>query len=207
MPSRMMSGATLAAALSLVAACAASPASPGRASTVTPTQSISIDYFVGDWTPALTTSGSLNGTPTGCSQFDYTIAKIDATSANVTYNLVCDNYHVKGTASGLFQDAELRWKASGMVAEGNVTCPFAFTDNTAAPFTSDYIAGDKILVTYNGTVCGIALGGDYLLKRKWNGINLKGSRSITRRPAYGTMRTAARILSCRSPCRAETSIR
>lgn len=66
----------------------------------------------------------------------------------------------------MLQGSTLKWNASGTVADGNVNCPFAFTDSTAAPFHSENIAGDAILVTYHATVCDIAFSGDYLMKRK-----------------------------------------
>ncbi len=160
MAHRATYGAVLAGALALVAGCAVSP--NHASSPVSPTQPAGIDYFVGDWTSPFTTSMSVNGTPTGCSRFDYTISKIDGNSANVTYDLLCAGYDVKGTGTGVLQGSVLKWSASGTVAQGNASCQFAFTDNTAAPQDNG-----QILVTYNATVCGIGpFSGSRLLQRK-----------------------------------------
>ncbi len=142
------------AAMAFAAGCGGSSST----TTVSPTQSGGIDFFVGNWSSGSTLGG---GTPSGCSKFDYTVSKIDATSGNVSYDVVCSGYSIKGTGTGVLQASVLKWNASGTVAAGGTTCDFAFTDDTATP------QGDnQILVTYNAKVCGISFSGSQVLQRK-----------------------------------------
>jgi hypothetical protein len=161
MLSRILCAAVLAAASAVVAGCSASP---NPASPTSSTQSPRIDYFVGGWTSSpLTTTTTVNGAPSGCSQFDYNITKTGDNSANVTYDLACAGYAVKGTGAGVLQGSVLKWTANGTVSSGAISCPFTFTDSTATA----QVADQTILVSYNATVCGIGpFSGSRVLSRR-----------------------------------------
>jgi hypothetical protein len=159
MPSRVICRAILTVSLVAMAGCGASP-SP--ASPVAPKAPASIDDVVGDWTPVFTTSGSVNGTPAGCSDYSYAIARTGTTSAQLTYDVLCGGYQLKGTASALWQGSTLTWTATGTVAAGMVNCPYV-VNGTAAPFDT---ANALIKIFYDGTVCGVGVGGDVLMKHK-----------------------------------------
>jgi hypothetical protein len=163
MPSCVIYRAILTVSLVAMAGCGASP-SP--ASPVTPKAPASIDDVVGDWTPVFTTSGSVNGTPAGCSNYSYTIARTGTTSAQVTYDVLCEGYQLKGTASALWQNWTLTWTSTGTVAAGTVTCPYVVA-GSAAPFALESLTQDVTMkIFYDGTVCGVRVGGDVLMKHK-----------------------------------------
>ena len=52
------------------------------------------------------------------------------------------------------------WGASGLVAQGNVNCPFTFTNSKATMGTDG-----QVVVNYNGTVCGIPVSGTETVKK------------------------------------------
>ena len=54
----------------------------------------------------------------------------------------------------------LGWNAQGTVTQGSLTCPFTFTNGKA---TQEATGGVRIV--YSGTVCGIPVSGDEVLKK------------------------------------------
>jgi len=77
----------------------------------------------------------------------------------VTLDATCANIHVTGAGTAKVTGSTLEWTAQGLVSQGGVNCPFTFTDGKA---TED--AGG-IKIVYTGTICGIAVSGDEVLKK------------------------------------------
>ena len=125
-----------------------SPTAPGGTS-------VSLDVFAGTWTSATASSPA-----TGCGNLTYTVTPLSTTAANVTFAGTCaGSIAVTGTGSGKVNGSTLEWTAQGLVAQGGVNCPFAFTNGKA---TED-AAGIKVV--YSGTVCGIPVSGTETVKK------------------------------------------
>lgn len=120
-----------------------SPTAPGGTA-------VSLDVFAGTWT-----SSSASLPATGCGNIKYTVTPVSSTSANVTFQATCaSSIAVTGSGTGKVNGSSLDWTAQGLVAQGGVNCPFAFTNGKA---TEDAAGGIKVV--YSGTVCGIPVSG------------------------------------------------
>jgi hypothetical protein len=53
----------------------------------------------------------------------------------------------------------LNWTAEGTATRAGVSCPFSFTEGTAA------LEGTGVRVTFAGVVCGLPVSGSELLQR------------------------------------------
>ena len=122
-----------------------------------PTSNASIDAFAGTWQSVTA------GTPaTGCGNLKYTVTPTTTSSANVSFTATCaSNITVTGSGAGTLTGNVINWNASGLVAQGGVNCPFTFTNSKA---TLDD-ANKQVVVSYNGTVCGIPVSGTENVKK------------------------------------------
>jgi len=123
-------------------------------SPTSPTPAASLDAFAGKWVTARSALPA-----TSCGALNYTVTPVSATTANVTLDATCANIHVTGAGTAKVTGSTLEWTAQGLVSQGGVNCPFTFTDGKA---TED--AGG-IKIVYTGTICGIAVSGDEVLKK------------------------------------------
>jgi len=149
--------ATLAIGCLLTAACDAidkltgkNPTSPSSSS------STALGDFAGTW---VTSSSSLPAT--SCGAVKYTVTPVTTTTANVTFSATCaGNIDITGNGTGTVSGSTLGWNAQGTVTQGSLSCPFTFTNGKA---TQETTGGVRIV--YNGTVCGIPIAGDEVLKK------------------------------------------
>jgi hypothetical protein len=153
---------TLPIALAFMALVAGCSSKPTGGSPVTPTApatsstSTTMDTFSGTWT-----SGAGGGAPGNtCSGVNYTFNKTSDTSASVTYSGSCSGITITGTGKGTLIGSVLNWDASGSATGNGLNCAFSFSNSTATP------QADGILVTYNGTVCGLTVSGSHLVHKR-----------------------------------------
>src|SRR5437762_10461086 len=126
------------------------PTSPSSSS------SASVGDFAGTW---VTSSSALPAS--SCGAVKYTVTPATSTSANVTFSATCaGNIEVNGNGTGTISGSALDWNAQGTVTQGSLSCPFNFTNGKA---TQEATGGVRIV--YNGTVCGIPISGDEVLKK------------------------------------------
>ena len=120
------------------------------------TPTTSVDAFAGTWQSVTASTPA-----TGCGNLKYTVTPLSTTSANVTFTATCaSNINVTGSGSGTLSGSTINWTASGLVGQGGVNCPFAFS-NSKATLGSD----GNIVVNYSGTVCGIPVSGTETVKK------------------------------------------
>ena len=113
--------------------------------------------FAGTWVTSGTTFPAA-----GCGGLKYTVTPVTGTSANVTFNATCaGNIQVNGTGSGTVSGSTLGWNAQGTVTQGTLSCPFTFTNGK----TTQDTASGGVHIVYSGTVCGIPVSGDEILKK------------------------------------------
>jgi hypothetical protein len=116
----------------------------------------SMDAFAGTWS-----SISVGNPANGCGDLKYTVTPTSTSSATITFNATCaGNIAVTGSGAGTLSGNVIAWTANGLVAQGGVNCPFAFT-NSKATLGSD----GQIAVNYTGTVCGIPVTGTDTVKK------------------------------------------
>jgi len=128
----------------------------GSTPTTPSNPTVSINTFAGTWN-----SVTASTPPTGCGNVKYTVTPASATTATVQFNATCTgNIAVNGTGTGTLSGSTLEWSGGGIVAQGNVNCPFTFTNGKAATDASG-----QLVVTYSGTVCGIAVSGAETVKK------------------------------------------
>jgi hypothetical protein len=148
-------------------------ATPAAATPSTPTATV--DSFVGVWGTDTT-----DGTPVEPEMPDNTAVTIvsdgacrliefkaekqpDSRTASIVFAATCANARLRGRGLGQMSNGVLVWKAEGIIAlPSGRTCQFKFVEgNRAAP------AGEGLLkVTYNGTVCDVAVSGTQIVKRR-----------------------------------------
>ena len=148
-------GALVAACL-LTAACDVIDKLKGKNPTAPSGTSASLSDFAGTW---VTSSSAFPAT--SCGDVKYTVAPVSETSANVTFSGTCaGNTRVNGSGTGTVSGSSLDWNAQGTVTQGSLTCPFTFANGKA---TQEATGG--VRVVYSGTVCGIPISGDEVLKK------------------------------------------
>jgi hypothetical protein len=126
-----------------------SPTSPSG------TGAAGLQAFAGTWRSAGSTAPA-----TGCGGLTYTVTPVNTSTANVTFAGTCaGSIQVNGTGTGTLRGAALEWSAQGLVVQGNVNCPFSFTNGRAEQDSAG------IRVTYGGTVCGIPVSGSEVVAR------------------------------------------
>jgi hypothetical protein len=125
---------------------------------VSPTGSAAVlEALAGAWT----LGSSSTALPAGCTALDYTVTKAaDGNSAAVAFKGACAGIEGSGSGTGTVSGSTLKWTAEGTATRSGVTCPFNFTDGTAAA------EGNGVRVTFAGTVCGLPVSGSELLRRK-----------------------------------------
>ena len=120
------------------------------------TPAVSLGDFAGTWVTSATTFPA-----TSCGGVTYTVTPVTSSSANVTFAATCaGNIQVNGTGTGSVSGATLGWTAQGTVTQGSLTCPFTFANGKTTQETTG-----GIRVVYSGTVCGIPVSGDEVLKK------------------------------------------
>jgi hypothetical protein len=125
-------------------------------SPTSPTPTVSLDVFAGSWTSATASTPA-----TGCGNLKYTVTPVSASAATVTFAGTCaSNIQLTGSGNGKVSGSALEWSAQGLVSQGGVNCPFAFTNGKTV---EDTTGGMK--VTYSGTVCGIPVSGTETVKK------------------------------------------
>jgi hypothetical protein len=144
----------LAFASLLTTGCGASKDGNGSPTTPTPVP-ISLDALAGTWVT------SRSATPAaGCGAVRYVVTPVTATSATITFSATCaGTVQISGTGTGNVNGSALDWTAQGVVSQSGVNCPFNFPGGKA---TQD---GAGIRIVYSGTVCGIPVSGDEVLKK------------------------------------------
>ena len=148
-------GALLAAGL-LATGCDVIDKLTGKNPTAPSGTSAALGDFTGTWA---TSSSALPAT--SCGDVKYTVTPVSETSANVTFSGTCaGNTKVNGSGTGTMSGSTLDWNAQGTVTQGSLTCPFTFTNGKA---TQEAAGGVRIV--YSGTVCGIPISGDEVLKK------------------------------------------
>jgi hypothetical protein len=148
--------AVFAAASFLTTACDSLDKLTGAKSPTSPTPAVALGDFAGTW---VTSRSSVPAT--SCGGVTYTVTPVTASSANVTFSATCaGNIQVNGTGSGTVSGSTLGWNAQGTVTQGTLSCPFTFTNGKA---TQEAAGGVRIV--YSGTVCGIPVSGDEVLKK------------------------------------------
>lgn len=148
--------AAIAAACALTAGCDSLKKLTDKSPTSPTTGTVSLGDFAGTWVTAGT------GFPaTSCGGVKYTVTPITSSSANVTFSGTCaGTIQIDGTGSGTISGSTLAWNAQGTVTQGTLSCPFTFTNGKA---TEEATGGVRIV--YSGTVCGIPVSGDEVLKK------------------------------------------
>ena len=146
------------APLALVACLLAAGCAMSDQSGVSPSGSAAVlDGLAGAWTLG-STSPAL---PAACSALDYTVAKsADGTSGAIQFKGVCAGVEGRGSGTGTVTGSTLNWTAEGTATRSGVSCPFSFTQGTAA------LEGNGVRVTFAGSVCGLPVSGSELLQRK-----------------------------------------
>lgn len=125
-----------------------------------PTSPSGTSASLGDFTGTWVTSSSTSPV-TSCGNVKYQVTPVSETTANVTFSGTCaGNTQVNGTGTGTMSGSTLDWNAQGTVTQGSLTCPFNFTNGTA---TRESTGG--VHIVYSGTVCGIPVSGDEVLKK------------------------------------------
>jgi hypothetical protein len=126
-----------------------------KESPTSPTPVVSLDAFAGKW---VTSRSALPAT--SCGALTYTVTPVNASTATVTFDATCaSSIRVTGTGTGKVSGATLDWNAQGSVSQGGMTCPFTFNNGK----TTEDAGGIKVV--YSGTVCGIQVSGDEVLKK------------------------------------------
>jgi hypothetical protein len=146
------------APLALAGCLLAAGCAEGESSGVSPTGSAAVlDALAGDWT----LGSSSAALPAGCTALDYTVTKgTDGKSGAIAFSGVCAGVAGSGSGTGTVSGSVLNWTAEGTASRSGLTCPFNFTQGTAAP------EGSGLRVTFAGSVCGLPVNGSELLKRK-----------------------------------------
>ena len=121
-----------------------SPTSPSRGVSTTPA-------------PGTGTGTTL---PTTCTAFDYRVTpSADGRSGTVAFTATCAGIAVDGTGAGTLNGEVLSWSAQGTASRVGLTCPFTFSEGTAA------LENGGVRLTYRGTVCGFPVSGSELLRK------------------------------------------
>src|SRR5262245_6339325 len=157
MKKRIASGATLgcmnkqlgvaALLLTLAVGCGSnSPTSPG----------LSAQMLQGVWTSSSTTSS-----PTGCTNFKWTVTNLSGDTGSGTFSATClGSIDVTGTASGTVTGSTLAFTVSGSATPaGGSACPFTITG------TATLENGNQLRVPYTATTCMGTFSGVEVLKK------------------------------------------
>jgi hypothetical protein len=148
--------AALAAACLLGAGCDVIDKLTGKNPTSPSSSSAAVGDFAGTW---VTSSSTLPAA--SCGAVKYTVTPATSTSANITFSATCaGNIEVNGNGTGSVSGSALDWNAQGTVTQGSLSCPFNFNNGKA---TQEATGGVRIV--YSGTVCGIPISGDEVLKK------------------------------------------
>jgi hypothetical protein len=148
------------AVTALALACALAPGCDAldklKKSPTTPdATAVSLDALAGTWVTSRSAAPA-----TSCGAVKYIVTPLTTTSATVTFSATCaTNIQVNGSGTGKVNGSSLDWSAQGLVTQGGLNCPFNFTNGKATEDTG----GVKIV--YSGTVCGIPVSGDEVLKK------------------------------------------
>ncbi len=145
--------APLAIACMLAAGCGENDSSG-----TSPTGSAAVlEALAGTWT-----LGSSSETlPTSCTTLEYKVTPgSDGNSGTVAFSGVCAGAEASGSGQATVSGSKLNWSAEGTASRNGLTCPFTFSDGTAA------LEGSGVRVTFAGTVCGLPVSGSELLQRK-----------------------------------------
>lgn len=142
-----------------------SPTSPSPGTGTTPAPGtggggsggFSIQAFSGSWVSGGTGGAAL---PSSCTAFDYRVTpSADGRSGAVAFRATCAGIDVDGTGTGVLNGEVLSWSAQGTATRVGLTCPFTFSDSTAA------LENGGVRVNYRGTVCGFPVSGSELLRK------------------------------------------
>jgi hypothetical protein len=149
--------ATLRTISALALASAVTAGCDALKNTTSPTTpDASVAAFAGTW---VTSRSALPAD--SCGAVTYTVKPVTASSATITFAATCaGTIQINGSGVGNVSGSALEWSAQGTVAQGTLSCPFAFTNGKA----TENPAGVRII--YSGTVCGIPVSGDEVLKKQ-----------------------------------------
>jgi hypothetical protein len=125
-------------------------------SPLSPTQG-TIQSYTGTWA----SSSLATPTPGTCNAFQWTPTTVEGNTITGTFTATCaGNVHVAGTGTGTLNVDRLAWSATGTASQGSVSCAFTLTGTAMLEGT------DGIRVDYSGTVCGVAVSGSELMRRR-----------------------------------------
>ena len=114
----------------------------------------------GNWSSDKTQAAT-SFSPGTCGNFEWAITSMTATSASGTFKAVCaGGQTLEGSAAGTLNGLTGNVTATGTATTNGVGCPFTL-NATAVPQSLD-----SVKVTYTGTVCGVAVSGTEVLKKK-----------------------------------------
>ena len=132
--------------------------------------SVSVDGFVGDWqadplTDPAAIAEAEAAAAKSCSQVEFhALRDVDTKTAAVAFAATCARVRIRVEGKGTISGDALVWKAEGSVTLPNATtCAVKFVEGNKAQPVAE---GQAVKVTYNGTVCGTAVGGTALVRRK-----------------------------------------
>jgi hypothetical protein len=178
MTRRLMVGIAVVLAVSWTIACSKKytpPAAPTEVPTaaVPPpatSPSVPVDHFLGDWsadplTDPAEIAAAAAAAGHSCSDVEFrAVLDAEAGTAVVGFAATCARLRVRAQGRGVISGNALVWRAEGTAAApaGSTTCAARFVErNRAEP-----VATGQIKVTYNGTVCGTAVSGTALVRRR-----------------------------------------
>ena len=148
--------AAVAVTCALTAGCNLVDKLTGKNPTEPSSSSAAVSDFAGTW---VTSSSALPAS--SCGAVKYTVTPVTSSSANVTFSATCaGNIEVNGNGTGAVSGSALGWTAQGTVSQGSLSCPFNLNNGKA---TQETTGGVRIV--YSGTVCGIPVSGDEVLKK------------------------------------------
>jgi hypothetical protein len=182
MARRLIAGIAVALVMTWTIACSGKggyPTEPTATPTAVPTAAasvpatapnVSVDSFVGDWQadpvmdPAAIAEAEA-AAARSCSQVEFkAVRDVDSKTAAVVFAATCARMRIHVVGVGNMVGDTLFWKARGEVKlpDAGRTCAATFVEgNKAQPAPEG-----RVKVTYNGTVCGAAVGGTALVRRR-----------------------------------------
>lgn len=102
---------------------------------------------------------SINLNPGSCGNFKWSVTSLTLVSAAGTFSADCGGgLSLAGNATASLDGTGAVWGASGNVT-GSMTCTFVVAGTAA-------LENGGVRVTYNATVCGTAITGSELLKKR-----------------------------------------
>jgi hypothetical protein len=97
-----------------------------------------------------------------CSNFQWSITELTATSASGSFGATCSgDLRIQGTAAATLSGDVINWNAAATATNVPVvgTCPISLLGTAE-------LGVDSVLIRYNGGACGVAVNGVETLRRR-----------------------------------------